>query len=208
MTRRLQTATMLARRSVMSTSCCAAAARPVIAAGRSFQSVHQPASFTMHNMFMPKTRMQMFGSLVQVALPDLGEGTKEATVKEWYVKPGERVSEVSTRHNFIPSSNCVFYSSTTSLRCSRTSWSPRSRPPATASSKRSRTRLMMCASSATPCSRSKSRATHQLRLMKQLHRQAAVVVARAIARLPEPLPHLAQLNPDQVSVFFRDDRLF
>lgn len=39
-------------------------------------------------------RMQMFSSnIVKVALPDLGEGTKEATVKEWYVKPGDRVSE-------------------------------------------------------------------------------------------------------------------
>jgi pyruvate/2-oxoglutarate dehydrogenase complex dihydrolipoamide acyltransferase (E2) component len=32
---------------------------------------------------------------VQVTLPDLGEGTKEATVKEWYVKPGSKVQEVS-----------------------------------------------------------------------------------------------------------------
>jgi len=26
-------------------------------------------------------------------LPDLGEGTKEATVKTWFVKPGDRVEE-------------------------------------------------------------------------------------------------------------------
>ena len=31
---------------------------------------------------------------MQVTLPDLGEGTKEATVKEWYVKPGSKVQEV------------------------------------------------------------------------------------------------------------------
>lgn len=26
-------------------------------------------------------------------MPDLGEGTKEATIKEWYVQPGQRVVE-------------------------------------------------------------------------------------------------------------------
>lgn len=31
--------------------------------------------------------------MVGIKLPDLGEGTKEATVKEWFVKEGQQINE-------------------------------------------------------------------------------------------------------------------
>jgi len=37
--------------------------------------------------------LRHFGKIMKVQLPDLGEGTKEATVKELYVKPGMKVEE-------------------------------------------------------------------------------------------------------------------
>jgi 2-oxoisovalerate dehydrogenase E2 component (dihydrolipoyl transacylase) len=42
--------------------------------------------------------LRLFGQMVQIKLPDLGEGTKEATVKEWFVKEGDKIKEVS---NFL-----------------------------------------------------------------------------------------------------------
>lgn len=37
--------------------------------------------------------MRYFGSIIHVKLPDLGEGTKEATIKEWFVEKGSNINE-------------------------------------------------------------------------------------------------------------------
>jgi pyruvate/2-oxoglutarate dehydrogenase complex dihydrolipoamide acyltransferase (E2) component len=42
-------------------------------------------------MIFGMSNTRQFAKIVKVALPDLGEGTKEATIKEWYVKPGSVV---------------------------------------------------------------------------------------------------------------------
>ena len=39
--------------------------------------------------------MRFFGKIVRINLPDLGEGTKEATIKEWFLKEGQNIKEVS-----------------------------------------------------------------------------------------------------------------
>tara|TARA_B110001450_G_C17282532_1_gene344102 strand:+ start:39 stop:251 length:213 start_codon:yes stop_codon:yes gene_type:complete len=48
-----------------------------------------------HNGVIGVNSSRNFGKIVKIHLPDLGEGTKEATIKEWYVEPGSIVNEVS-----------------------------------------------------------------------------------------------------------------
>ena len=38
--------------------------------------------------------LRWFGATMRINLPDLGEGTKEATIKEWFVKEGDHIKEV------------------------------------------------------------------------------------------------------------------
>ena len=46
------------------------------------------------NQFHLQMMMRMFAKMIRINLPDLGEGTKEATIKEWFVKEGQKIKEV------------------------------------------------------------------------------------------------------------------
>jgi hypothetical protein len=50
--------------------------------------------FSKNKIFLKNNLFKNFSKIVQIKLPDLGEGTKEATIKKWYKKEGEKVEEV------------------------------------------------------------------------------------------------------------------
>ena len=54
----------------------------------------QQVGHKVSNIFQ-MTLARSFGQIINVSLPDLGEGTKEATIKEILVKVGQRVEEVT-----------------------------------------------------------------------------------------------------------------
>ncbi len=49
-------------------------------------------SFNIKNLFYSK--YQFATKIIPVKLSDLGEGTKEATIKKWFKKEGDSVKEV------------------------------------------------------------------------------------------------------------------
>ena len=66
------------------------------------QSYQRLALRSQPSVFSQSYQMRFFSPLVNIMLPDLGEGTKEATIKEILVKPGQRVEEVSHTKSHEP----------------------------------------------------------------------------------------------------------
>jgi hypothetical protein len=48
----------------------------------------------LKNAFLLNFQKSMFSKIVPLKLSDLGEGTKEATIKKWFKKEGEIINEV------------------------------------------------------------------------------------------------------------------
>ena len=45
-------------------------------------------------MINQQMMVRYFGQVIKIKLGDIGEGTKEAKVKKWYVQEGQRIKEV------------------------------------------------------------------------------------------------------------------
>lgn len=58
---------------------------------RGFQSMY--SSLRTPQLYSNLAMLRYFGTIINVKLPDLGEGTKEATIKEWFVQKGSTVQE-------------------------------------------------------------------------------------------------------------------
>lgn len=58
---------------------------------KSFGAVY--SGLKTQSLYSNIAMMRYFGQIINIKLPDLGEGTKEATIKEWFVKKGSEVNE-------------------------------------------------------------------------------------------------------------------
>jgi 2-oxoisovalerate dehydrogenase E2 component (dihydrolipoyl transacylase) len=58
---------------------------------KSFNIIY--SAMRTQNRYSNMTMVRYFGQIINIKLPDLGEGTKEATIKEWFVHKGSVIEE-------------------------------------------------------------------------------------------------------------------